>query len=288
MTSQNYSSFANLRITWQVQQAPSVFHLLASKPRTLKIPYRDLNDIQDLDNATKENIADALQRIVSLIELGPNTQEDFTSVEHETAHATDQFDRLIYVIDDDDLLAREIASQLHYFDYEVETFPVISQALEAIKLRIPSAMIIDIQLPEGDLAGPDFAKLFNEFSSTHVPSIFISSRDDWQARLAAVQAKGSAYLTKPIDFNDLLERLEQLTMRHTPEPFKILIVDDMEVLAEHYATVLRNAGMQVKTISEIDDLLEDIKRLQTRTNFNGYLYAAVFWSGCGKNNTTER
>ncbi len=252
----------------ELQQLRQLAHNLAGSAGTFGFPsvsveaknledtIRDLNDIQDLDNGTKENIADALQRIVSLIELGPTTQEDFTSVEHETAHATDQFDRLIYVIDDDDLLAREIASQLHYFDYEVETFPVISQALEAIKLRIPSAMIIDIQLPEGDLAGPDFAKLFNEFSSTHVPSIFISSRDDWQARLAAVQAKGSAYLTKPIDFNDLLERLEQLTMRHTPEPFNIVIVDDMEVLAEHYATVLRNAGMQVKTISKLDDLLE--------------------------------
>ena len=254
----------------ELQQLRQLAHNLAGSAGTFGFPsvsveaknledtIRDLNDIQDLDNGTRENIADALQRIVSLIELGPTTQEDFTSVEHETAHDTDQFDRLIYVIDDDDLLAREIASQLHYFDYEVETFSVISQALEAIKLRIPSAMIIDIQLPEGDLAGPDFAKLFNEFSSTHVPSIFISSRDDWQARLAAVQARGSAYLTKPIDFNELLERLEQITMRQTPEPFNILIVDDMEVLAEHYATVLRNAGMQVKAISKLDDLLEEL------------------------------
>jgi diguanylate cyclase (GGDEF)-like protein len=123
---------------------------------------------------------------------------------------------------------------------------------------MPSALIVDVELPEGELAGPEFAKSFNRYTSSQVPSIFISSREDWQARLAAVQANGNAYLTKPIDYNDLLERLDQLTMRHIPEPFKVLIVDDMEVLAEHYATVLRNADMQVKTVSDINDLMETL------------------------------
>ncbi|MBT8439785.1 MAG: diguanylate cyclase, partial [Gammaproteobacteria bacterium] len=234
------------------------FPSVSIEARNLEDTLRSLSDIEDLDSVAEESIADALQRIVSLVELGPNKQEHFTPVEHEAAYTTAEFDRLVYVIEDDDLLAREIASQLYYFDYEVETFSSTQQAIEAIKLRMPSVMIIDVQLPDGDLAGPEFARLFNEFSTSYIPSIFISARDDWQARLAAVQAHGSAYLTKPIDFNDLLERLEQLTVRQLPEPFKVLIVDDMEVLAEHYATVLKNADMQVVTVSDIDDLLETL------------------------------
>lgn len=147
---------------------------------------------------------------------------------------------------------------MSYFNYEAQAFPSTTAALIAIRQRTPSAMIIDVQLTEGDLAGPNFAKLFNEFSNVRVPSIFISARDDWQARLAAVQANGSAYLTKPLDFNELFERLEALTTKQMPEPFKVLIVDDMEVLAEHYATVLRESGMRVETISDVDDLLEKL------------------------------
>ncbi len=232
------------------------FPAVSVEARNLEDILRNLSDIQDLNNIVEENIADALQRIVSYVELGPENVESLTPLDHEKAYSTAQFDRLIYVIEDDDLLAREIATQLYYFDYEVETFSSTARAMEAIKLRMPTAMIIDIQLPDGDLAGPEFARVFNEFSSTAIPSIFISSRDDWHARLAAVQANGSAYLTKPIDFNDLLERLEMLTVRQMPEPLKILIVDDMEVLAEHYATVLRNANMEVKTVTDINDMLE--------------------------------
>lgn len=238
------------------------FPAVSVEAKNLEKTLRVLDDVHDLDSPAKEAIADALQRIVNLVELGPNKQESFTPTENETAYTTAQFDRLVYVIEDDDLLAREIASQLYYFDYEVEKFSSTLQAIEAIKLRLPSAMIIDVQLPDGDLAGTEFALLFNEFSTAYVPSIFISARDDWEARLAAVRANGSAYLTKPLDFNDLLDRLEELTLREAPEPLKVIIVDDMEVLAEHYATVLRNAGMLVKTVSDIDDLLEELSEFK--------------------------
>ncbi len=234
------------------------FPSVSIEARNLEDTLRNLSEEQGLNSVAEEVIADALQRIVSLVGLGPNKQESLTAVEHDAAVTTAEFDRLVYVIEDDDLLAREIASQLHYFDYEVETFPSTFQAAEAVKLRTPSALIIDVQLPDGELSGPNFARSFNKFSSSYVPSIFISTRDDWQARLSAIQANGSAYLTKPLDFNELLERLEQLTLRQLPEPFKVLIVDDMEVLAEHYATVLSNADMKVKTVSDINDLLETL------------------------------
>ena len=234
------------------------FPSVSIEARNLEDTLRKLSEEQGLNSITQETIADALQRIVSLVGLGPNKQQSLTPVEHEAAVDTAEFARLVYVIEDDDLLAREIASQLHYFDYEVEIFPSTFQAAEAVKLRTPSALIIDVQLPDGELSGPNFARSFNKFSSSYVPSIFISTRDDWQARLSAIQANGSAYLTKPLDFNELLERLEQLTLRQLPEPFKVLIVDDMEVLAEHYATVLSNADMKVKTVSDINDLLETL------------------------------
>jgi diguanylate cyclase (GGDEF)-like protein len=232
------------------------FPAISVEARKLEDTLRPLKDEAELAGAIEETVADALQRIVSLVELGPEQQDNTHPVHHDDSSKNIELEQLVYVIEDDELLAREIATQLHYFDYEVETFSKVSEAINAIKLRIPSVMIIDVQLPEGNLAGPEFAQLFNESSSTLVPSIFISARDDWQARLAAVQANGSAYLTKPIDFNELLERLDFITMRQTPDPFKILIVDDMQVLAEHYAIVLGNTGMEVEIVTDINELLE--------------------------------
>ena len=232
------------------------FPAISIEARKLENTLRNLEDESALTGEIEETVADGLQRIVSLVELGPEQNDYSRQTELDDDPARNKFDQLVYVIEDDELLASEIATQLQYFDYEVETFTEVNSALNATKLRLPSVMIIDIQLPEGELAGTEFARLFNEFSSTHVPSIFLSARDDWKARLAAVKAHGSAYLTKPVDFNELLERLDLLTMRQVPEPFKILVVDDMQVLAEHYAIVLGNAGMEVKIVTDINNLLE--------------------------------
>ncbi len=231
------------------------FPSVSVEARNLEEYLRSLKIEQNMDSTIEETIADALQRIVSLVEMGPDQHSTQQTPEPSYEIQNNAFNRLIYVIEDDKLLAKEIATQLHYFDYEVETFNNTARAIEAIKLRLPSAMILDIHLPDGELAGPEFALLLNEFSETPVPSIFISARDDWQARLAAVRAKGSAYLTKPLDINELLERLDLITIKSEPEPIKVLVVDDMEVLAEHYAAVLTAAGMQARTVSDIDDLL---------------------------------
>ncbi len=231
------------------------FPSVSVEARNLEEYLRSLKVEQNMDSTIEETIADALQRIVSLVEMGPDQHSTQQTPEPSYEIQNNAFNRLIYVIEDDKLLAKEIATQLHYFDYEVETFNNTASAIEAIKLRLPSAMILDIHLPDGELAGPEFALLLNEFSETPVPSIFISARDDWQARLAAVRAKGSAYLTKPLDINELLERLDLITIKSEPEPIKVLVVDDMEVLAEHYAAVLTATGMQARTVSDIDDLL---------------------------------
>lgn len=223
--------------------------------RNLETILHNLSDTQDLNNEIEEAIADALQRIVGLVELGPVSHDSHAPIQQDVTATDDEFGQLIYIIEDDELLASEIASQLSYFDYEVKTFLVVAHAIDAIKRRMPSAMILDVQLPEGEFAGPEFALLLNEFSTTHIPSIFISARDDWLARLSAVRSNGNAYLTKPLDFNDLLERLDLVTTKDEPAPIKVLVIDDMEILAEHYASVLTEAGMLARYVSDINELL---------------------------------
>lgn len=232
------------------------FPSISIEARDLEDTLRNLGEKKRMSGDIEETVSELLQRISALAELGPDKIDTRVFIEGDAVTTETGFGKLIYVVEDDELLAREIASQLYYFDYEVEIFSSASKAMEAARRRVPSAMIIDIELPGGELAGPEFAQLFSEFDTTHTPSIFISARDDWQARLAAVRANGSAYLTKPFDFDDLLERLDVLTVRQMPEAFRVLIVDDMEVLAEHYAVVLKSAGMQVKTVSDMNNLLE--------------------------------
>ena len=80
--------------------------------------------------------------------------------------------------------------------------------------------------------------------------IFISARGDLTARLQAVHASGEAYFTKPVDIGRLIDRLDILTARQSPEPYRILIVEDEKMLATHYELILQQAGMATTVITD--------------------------------------
>lgn len=238
------------------------FSAISTNARMLENLFNKLPDKSNLSETFQEQVNNTFQHIHDFIEQGPEHPETPSNLMPEQLKPMTDSCKLIYIIEDDELLAFEIATQLNYFDYDVKIFTSLNQANQALDQQIPSAMIVDVRLPEGKLAGPEFIQQFNTISTKQVPTIFISAIDDWQARLAAVQAGGSAYLTKPIDFNDLLERLDQLCENREHQPCRILIIDDMEVLAEHYSAVLRGAGMVVKAISDMDDLLETLSEFK--------------------------
>ncbi|MDD5390232.1 MAG: diguanylate cyclase [Gallionellaceae bacterium] len=165
--------------------------------------------------------------------------------------------RLIYLVEDDQALAEDFRLQLGRFGYGVRVFPNTEGVEAAVAEQRPDAMVLDVVLPEGDLAGTDLLRdLRSRLDLSEVPVIFVSARDDFDARLAAIRAGADAYYHKPVDPMFLLDRLEHLTRREADAPFRILIVDDEAALAEHYALVLRQAGMRATALTQPRQVLE--------------------------------
>ncbi|MDP2832384.1 MAG: diguanylate cyclase [Pseudomonadota bacterium] len=165
--------------------------------------------------------------------------------------------RLIYLVEDDLALAEDFRLQLGRFGYGVRIFPSTAGVEAAVAEQRPDAMVLDVVLPEGDLAGTDLLRdMRTHLDLGEVPVVFVSARGDFDARLAAIRAGADAYYHKPVDPLFLLDRLEHLTRREADAPFRILIVDDDAALAEHYALVLRQAGMQATALTEPRQVLE--------------------------------
>jgi diguanylate cyclase (GGDEF)-like protein len=158
--------------------------------------------------------------------------------------------RLIYLCDDDPILGRDLSDQLGCFGYQVEPYVSLKALREAVQERPPAAMIMDIMFPEGRDAGPAVVAELNARLDAHIPCLFISTRDDFQARLRAVKAGGHAYCRKPVKAVELAELLDQLTSRGAPDPYHILIVDDDPDVGQFYAMVLESAGMVTRVASE--------------------------------------
>jgi diguanylate cyclase (GGDEF)-like protein len=167
----------------------------------------------------------------------------------------DRSQRMVYLCDDDQDLAAQLAGQLGCFGYRVRAFTNLADLREAVGIARPSAMILDVVFPEDENAGPKMLAELRTGEDETIPCIFMSCRDDFGGRLQAVRAGGSAYCTKPIKTVELLDFLDRLTNPHPPEPINVLVVDDDRELARFHATILEEAGMVAKAVSDPEQVL---------------------------------
>lgn len=157
---------------------------------------------------------------------------------------------LIYLAEDDELLAAELVENLEHADYRVRHFVELSDFEAACEKQTPAAIIMDIVFREGDVAGAELISKLKDKVDPFPPVVFISVRDDIEARLAAARAGARRYFCKPLEIEKLTRTLDALTARSATKPYRVLLIDDDETLLEYYATVLRDAGMDVEALSK--------------------------------------
>lgn len=162
---------------------------------------------------------------------------------------------LIYLAEDDELLAADLVSQLKQADFRVEHFSELDSFETAFSKEVPAAVIMDIVFQEGSVAGSEVISRLQKKMDKCPPVIFISVRNDMEARLSAARAGAQRYFCKPLDVKKIIATLNGLIERTITKPFRILLVDDDVSLLKYYETVLHAAGLEVKTISNpIDGL----------------------------------
>jgi len=158
--------------------------------------------------------------------------------------------RLVYLWEPHERLAQDLAEQLAHFGYKVRTPAGLDALAAAVRDAEPAALIMDADAPG---AGPDalatLAAIQHE-RDDKIPVVLLSTECDLQARLRAVRAGASAYLTKPVDVDELIERLDSLTTRDAREPFRVLVVDDSPELANYLADHLQLAGMRTAVVTD--------------------------------------
>jgi len=220
-----------------------------------------LREVLDQDaRVTERLILDLDQRLRTLEALdlaldaaaGPDPGPSFEIPARQSVDGctSGRLQRLVYLCDDDSVIAQELSGQLSCFGYQVIPFVTLDALRRAFQSERPSAIIMDVIFPEGQDAGPAVIAELNATIDRPVPCVFISSRNDFSARLQAVQSGGNAYCPKPVNAVEMAEILDQLTNRSPPEPYHILIVDDDPDVAQFFSMVLEEAGMVTRVTNE--------------------------------------
>lgn len=231
------------------------FHRLGEQARTLE---RLMLENRDALNGTEKipAIVRLLENLLLLIshdpdQLAPDNVEGIVQEKSSKERAAS----VVYLLEDDEMQSEEVAVQLRHFGYGIEVFHTALELKNAVERHVPAVLLIDIHLSEGERAGFDTVIELRDGNARNVPVIFISKSDTWEHRLAAVRAGGQAYLKKPLNFSMLVEELDEVAGNKRMSPYRILVVDDTALLAQHYATVLENAGMLVGIVTDPAQLL---------------------------------
>ncbi|WP_151632611.1 GGDEF domain-containing response regulator [Noviherbaspirillum aerium] len=164
--------------------------------------------------------------------------------------------RLIYLVHDNGESVADMAAQFQYFGYEVVTVGGLDELALAIRVRPPAAVVMDLAFPAGILAGAEQIARIKAGCRQRFAVIFISTRSTFEARLATVKAGADGYFSKPLDMVALVDLIDRLVARDEEKAGRILIVDDEVETADYHATLLRQAGMDVRTLYHVEDILQ--------------------------------
>ncbi len=272
------AAWERLEAAWGAENLKTIIrlsHNLAGSGATFGFPLlsaaaRDLeNRLRQCEGAAAPSAAelDALRAAVRALIAAGGAGMEQAAAKPLVLRAKSPFqatgeNRFIYIVDDDTATAEQLALQLRRYGYEIDVFSSPAAALAAVAAKPPAAVLMDIIFPEGRLAGVEVVAAIQRARQHPLPVMFMSSRDDLEARLHAVRNGGIAYLTKPVDAGALVDKLDDLLAPSPTEHYRVLVVDDSPQLAAYYAEILRDAGMEVEAVSDTTAIIDLLKQFR--------------------------
>lgn len=171
-------------------------------------------------------------------------------------HQEKESDRQIFLVTGDGHLD-QLAAQIGYFGYIVRHIHGMDGLAKQLELASPVAVIVDTDRLLIEVYSNRLSQI-RKSDGTRIPIVFISSHDDLASRLHAARAGAGAYFVKPVRVSQLVDKLDRLTTPRTVDPYRILIIDDDDMLAQSYALTLQQAGMQTNVLSNPNLLLSQL------------------------------
>ncbi len=158
------------------------------------------------------------------------------------------FNDLIYLVEDDELLASELCLKLADSGYRIIHFKGLSEFEYNYDNATPAVILMDIIFEGSNVTGIEIINKFKSANKVLPPVIFISASEGIQTRLEVARSGAHRYFSKPLDINKLLNTIDVIINKTESVPYKILIVDDDEIALNFYKTVLASSGMNVEIL----------------------------------------
>ena len=111
---------------------------------------------------------------------------------------------IVAIVDDDPAIREGVGSLLRSVGWMVETFASAEEFVARPRVKTPSCVLLDLQLPA--LSGLDLQKWMKDIE-LEIPVVFITGHGDIPASVQAMKAGAIEFLTKPFDEEQLLHAI---------------------------------------------------------------------------------
>jgi two-component system KDP operon response regulator KdpE len=163
--------------------------------------------------------------------------------------------RHVLVVDDEPQILRGLKVILRGAGYAVETASTKKEALDAVSVRPPDAVVLDLVLPDG--SGVDVCSEIRGWST--LPIVVLSAVGDEREKVRALDAGADDYITKPFGTDELLARLRAV-LRRAADDESAPAVAVGELVVDLAARTVSRAGEEVHLTPIEFDLLRTLVR----------------------------
>jgi two-component system KDP operon response regulator KdpE len=179
----------------------------------------------------------------------------------------------VLVVDDEPQIVRGLRVILTNEGYRVQEATTKQEALDAVSVRPPDAIVLDLVLPDGD--GIEVCTEIRRWSQ--VPIVVLSAVGDERQKVRALDAGADDYVTKPFGSDELLARLRAVLRRRSEEGDAPVRVGELEIdLADRS---VRRDGEQLHLTPIEFDLLGKLAEHPGRLVTHRQLLQAVWGPG---------
>ncbi|GAB2920716.1 diguanylate cyclase [Rheinheimera gaetbuli] len=154
-------------------------------------------------------------------------------------------------------LTDDLSRQLHAFGHNVECFTDFSSCLKRLQSAAPAVLLAAINTEQG---APLFDQtlLLKQLKQHGSHLLVFSEKDDFDLRVKAAQQRAEAFFVSPLDVPNMVSAISDLMENGTRRQGRVFIVDDDKLLAQHYALVLKSAGIKTHIIGSVRQIVCEV------------------------------
>ncbi|MDR1564418.1 MAG: response regulator transcription factor [Oscillospiraceae bacterium] len=163
---------------------------------------------------------------------------------------------MIYILEDEPGIRNLVTYTLERSGFESCGFGTVAEFFVGIRVRVPSLVLLDIMLPDGD--GLEVLKKLRSSASTKkVPVMMLTAKDTEYDKVMGLEAGADDYMPKPFGMMEFIARIKNLMRRY-----------DIEIQSENEFRI----GKLYVSLPRHDVLVEDNPVVLTSKEFDVLVY----------------